>query len=89
MQGSFGRLRAPLQIAQPESRCQLLELCLRLSNIRARCVGINQIRAVYLPIWRASEDEQMWLDLGNMMFGEIRKRDRVSRFHIEVVQALQ
>ncbi|KAF8799597.1 hypothetical protein BYT27DRAFT_7058723, partial [Phlegmacium glaucopus] len=85
MQGSFGRLRVPLPISSDKARRRLLETCVRLSNIRARCVGINQIRSVYMPIWRASEDEQLWLNLGDIIFGDIRKRDRVSRFHLQVV----
>jgi len=85
VQGSFGRLRVPLKISSENHRARLLETCMRLTNVRARCVGINQIRSVYMPIWKASEDEQLWLDLGDMVFGEIRRRDRVSRFHLEVV----
>jgi len=86
IQGSFGRLRVPLPIQSEKRRTRLLENCVRLTNVRARLVGISQIRSVYMPIWRASEDERLWLELGDMMFGDIRKRDRVSRFHIEVVQ---
>lgn len=85
LQGSFGRLRVPLRISDPHRRKRLLEICIRLSNVRAWCVGISQIRAVYLPVWKESEGEEMWEDLGNIMFGEIRKRDRVSRFHLELV----
>ena len=47
MQGSFGRLRVPLRIADPDRRKCLLDMCVRLSNVRARCVGISQICAVY------------------------------------------
>jgi len=85
IQGSFGRLRVPLKISSERQRSHLIEICLRLTNVRARCVGISQIRNVYMPIWRASEDEQLWLNLGDMVFGDIRKRDRVSRFHLEVL----
>ena len=38
-----------------------------------------------MPIWKASEDEQLWVDLGDMTFGDVWKRDRVSRFHLVVV----
>jgi hypothetical protein len=37
-----------------------------------------------MPIWKASEDEQLWLDLGNVLFGDIRHRDRVARYHLVV-----
>lgn len=90
LQGSFGRLRVPLPCStddeDKEIRNEILELCFRLSNVRARCVGINQIRQVYMPIWRESEDAQLWDDLGGMLFGEIRRRDRVSRFHLIPVE---
>jgi hypothetical protein len=86
MQGSFGRLRVPLDINDEMGRQALLETCVRLNNIRARCVGINQIRNVYLPVWRASEDERLWENLGDVLYKDIRTRDRVSRFHLEIVE---
>ncbi|KAG7092853.1 hypothetical protein E1B28_009168 [Marasmius oreades] len=73
MQGSFGRLWIPLPIGSKEDHFRLLEICCRLFNIRANCVGINQIKSVYMPVWCAGEDERMWNDMGNMLFGEIRK----------------
>ncbi|KAF5371930.1 hypothetical protein D9757_011485 [Collybiopsis confluens] len=82
MQGSFGRLRVPLPISNSDARQELLEICCRLTNVRAICVGINQIRSVYLPTWKASEDDRLWDELGNMLFGEIRRVDRVARFHV-------
>jgi hypothetical protein len=86
LQGAFGRLRVPLPISSENHRHHRIEICARLSNVRARCVGISQIQSVYMPIWRASEDDSLWLELGDMLFGDIRKRDRVSRFHLEVVE---
>ncbi|KAE9383641.1 hypothetical protein BT96DRAFT_1027124 [Gymnopus androsaceus JB14] len=85
LQGAFGRLRVPLPINDPRGRLLLLEIIARLFNVWTVCVGINQIRNVYEPIWHASEDEQLWNTLGDMVFGEIRKRDRVSRFHVVAV----
>ena len=86
LQGSFGRLRVPLPITSETRHRHCIELCARLSNVRARRVGINEIRSVYMPIWRDSEDKQLWLELGEMVFSDIRKRDRVSRFHLEVIE---
>ena len=86
LQGSFGRLRVPLPITSETRRRHRIEVCARLSNVRARCVGISEIRSVYMPIWQSSEDDRLWLELGDMVFGDIRKRDRVSRFHLEVVE---
>jgi hypothetical protein len=65
-------------------RQRLLENTSRLTNIQARRVGISQIRTVYLGVWQESEDQCMWTDLGNMLFGNIRQRDHVSRFHLVV-----
>lgn len=86
LQGSFGRLRVPLPINSPEKRQRLLLTCCYLTNVRARRVGISQIRNVYVPVWRASEDDELWDRLGDMMFGEIRRKDRVTRFHVSLAQ---
>ncbi|KAE9407420.1 hypothetical protein BT96DRAFT_954504 [Gymnopus androsaceus JB14] len=75
----------PLPINDPQGRLLLLEIIARLFNIQTVCVGINQIRNVYEPIWCASEDEQLWNILGDMVFGEIQKQDRVSQFHVVAV----
>ncbi|KAG8692089.1 hypothetical protein FRC08_010022 [Ceratobasidium sp. 394] len=51
IQGSFGRLRVPLNINDPEGRAMLLETVVRLHNLRTRLVGVNQIRTVYMRRW--------------------------------------
>ncbi|KAI0048880.1 hypothetical protein FA95DRAFT_1539072 [Auriscalpium vulgare] len=85
LQGSFGRLRVPMDIEDDEGRANLIEVCVRLNNLRAICVGINQIRNVYMPIWRQADDD-LWFGFENMLFADIRRRDRVARFHaIDVV----
>jgi hypothetical protein len=82
LQGSFGRLRLPLSIGDAEERGDLLEMCVRLHNLRTQRVGYNQIRTVYMPLWRQSkEDEEIWTNFENMLFSEQRRNDRVSRFH--------
>jgi hypothetical protein len=82
LQGSFGRLRLPLDIGDKEERGNLLEVCVRLHNLRAQRVGHNQIRTVYMPLWRQNkEDEEVWTNFENMLFSEQRRVDRVSRFH--------
>lgn len=43
LQGSFGRLRLPLGIGDAEERGDLLEMCVRLHNLRTQRVGYNQI----------------------------------------------
>ena len=81
LQGGFGRLRMPLDANDLEGRRTLLEVCVRLMNVRVRRVGISEIRNVYLPIWEQAEDDHVWNDLGTLVFGEVRRRDRVSRFY--------
>ena len=85
MQGSFGRLRVPLAINDSDRRGDILECASRLFNLRARAVGHNQIRTVYLPIWKGGEQEQMWENFRSMLFSDQRRNDRVSRFHLLVV----
>lgn len=85
LQGLFGHLCVPLQISEPFCHKNLLEICVRLSNICACCVGISQIQSVYLPVWKECKGEEMWEDLGNLIFGEIRKHNCVSHFHLELV----
>lgn len=82
LQGSFGRLRVPLEINHSDRRGDLLEICVRLQNLRTDLVGINQLRSVYMPIWKANEQEEIWDHFENMLFGDQRKKDRVSQFHL-------
>jgi hypothetical protein len=82
LQGSFGRLRIPLEIGRDAERGDLLEICCRLNNLRAELVGINQIRNVYMPLWRETRaEEEVWVNFENMLFGDQRRSDRVARFH--------
>ncbi|KLO06853.1 hypothetical protein SCHPADRAFT_837453 [Schizopora paradoxa] len=81
LQGSFGRLRLPLDIGDDKARARLLEICVRLHNVRTTLVGINQIRNTYEPIWKDAEDDNMWDHFGDMLVTEIHAHDRVSRFH--------
>ena len=82
LQGSFGRLRIPLEIGRQNERGDLIELCVRLNNVRAELVGINQIRTVYMPLWKQTrEEEETWANFENMLFSDQRRSDRVARFH--------
>lgn len=81
LRGAFGRLRVPLPIGDMEFRQDVLEICVRLHNLRVRCVGINQIRNVYQPLWAPVEDAWLWAEFERLTFGEIRAGDMVSRFH--------
>jgi DDE superfamily endonuclease len=83
LQGSFGRLRVPLEINHTEQRASLIETCVRLHNLRAQMVGINQIHNVYMKEWRATDDlDELWRCFENMLFSEQRRRDRISNYHM-------
>jgi hypothetical protein len=82
LQGSFGWLQIPLVIGRDAERGDLLEICCRLNNLRAELVGINQIRNVYMPLWRETRaEEEVWINFENMLFGDQHRSDRVARFH--------
>jgi hypothetical protein len=82
LQGSFGRLRVPLEVNAAERRGDLLETCVRGYCLRARRVGLNQIRAVYMPQWQEGSDAiEVWRNFENMLFSDQRQKDRVARFH--------
>lgn len=81
LQGSFGRLRMPLEINNAKQRGDLLETCVRLQNLRTKLVGINQLCSVYMPIWQENKQEEIWHNFENMLYGEQRKNDRVSKFY--------
>ena len=78
LQGSFGRLRVPLEVAYVDRRGDLLKICVHLQNLCTRLVAINQIWSVYMPLWRVNEQEELWESFKNMLFSEQRARDRVS-----------
>jgi hypothetical protein len=82
MQGSFGRLRVPLAINHSDLQGDLLKTVSRLFNLCACAVGHNQIRTVYMPIWREDEQEELWMSFEGMLFSEQRRNDRVGRFHL-------
>jgi hypothetical protein len=82
LQGCFGHLRVPLEITHSSRWGDLLESIMRLHNLWTRLVGINQIRTVYMPIWKADEQEEIWNSFERMLFSEQRKNDRVTCFHM-------
>lgn len=86
LQGSFGRLRVPLEIKHENSRASLLETCVRLHNLRSERIGMNQIRTVYFEQWmQSSGDGQVWRAFESMLFSDQRRNDRVARFYLDVV----
>ena len=83
LQGSFGRLRIPLEIEDMERRADLIESCFRLHNLRTRLVGINQIRNVYVPVWREGDSNRIWEGFEGILFSDQRKHDHVWTFHVQ------
>ena len=83
LQGSFGRLRIPLGIEDMDKRADLIETCFRLHNLRTRLIGINQIKNVYVPIWREGSGNRVWEGFEHILFTDQRKHDRVSTFHVQ------
>ena len=83
LQGSFGRLRIPLEAGDMERRADLIESCFRLHNLRTRLVGINQIRSVYVPVWRNGDGGKIWDGFENILFSQQQRYDRVRAFHIQ------
>jgi hypothetical protein len=81
LQGSFGRLRVPLEVNAMDRRCDILEVCARAFCLRTRRMGINQIYSVYVR----QENEFGGRDFRNILFADQRRNDRVVQFHIEAV----
>ena len=86
LQGSFGRLRIPLEVKHTDKRADLLEICLRLHNLQCRRVSYNQISNVYMPQWHVGwEADEVWSNFESILFSDQRKLDRVSLFHTVAV----
>ena len=82
-QGSFGRLQIPLAADDLDQRVNLIETCFQLHNLQMWLVGINQIKNVYVPIWREGSGEQAWAGFEDILFADQWKHDRVSTFHVQ------
>jgi hypothetical protein len=78
LQGSFGRLKLPMPAEDSRYRYIVLETCVRLHNVRARCVGINQIKTVYEEVWKSGGE---YTEFEEMLFKDIKKNDRIRRFY--------
>ena len=76
IQGSFGCLQVPLDIKDNQGHARLLKVCVCLNNLRANHVGISQIHSVYQPVLM-DEDKEMWHNVKNMVFYDIRRQDQV------------
>jgi len=83
--GAFGRLRVPLDVVggSPFPPAESSGMGSQLQTTR---VGINQICSVYCNIWREGDGEEIWQGFASIMFGDLRKHDRVARFHTMAVE---
>ena len=81
LQSVFNRLRVPLNIHDPAGRQRLLEACARLHNLRAVCMGINQICSVYAR--ERNIPEILREQARNILFPHLRMHNRVGRFYLE------
>ena len=82
IQGSFGRTWIPLPIADSALRFKLLKVISRLEQLRIMVVGINHIQNTYVPIWQDGDESlDVWVNWERMLFSDMRKKDRVSRFY--------
>jgi hypothetical protein len=75
MQGSFGWLHVPLAINNSDLQGDILESTSQLFKLCACTVGHNQIRTVYMPIWKEGEQEELWATFESMLFLEQHKND--------------
>ena len=64
----------------------LLRVVVWAHNLRTTRVGINQIHSVYCNIWRDADGDEIWQGFASMMFGALRRHDRVARFHTMSVE---
>ena len=84
LQGSFGRLKFPLDANDGPGRHRLVRLCCKLHQIRAQVVGISQIKNVYESNWREGSDGS-YDEFCNMAFDDIRRKDRICKYyHIDL-----
>ena len=79
IQGSFSRLKLPLPGTDHEFRAEVLELCVRLHQVRCRSVKINQTHHVYEHF----DDNHVILGQAfhNMLFPDIQQSCRISRYY--------
>ncbi|RPA83739.1 hypothetical protein BJ508DRAFT_317665 [Ascobolus immersus RN42] len=82
LQGAFSRLKVPMPADDAMYRSLLIEVCVRLHNLRANRIGLNQIRTFYEGIWTDGRVRStIYHEFRDMLFRDIRKNDRIRRFY--------
>jgi hypothetical protein len=86
LQSAYSRLQVPLDANSSKHQLRILKACVWLHNLRTTWIGINQIHTVYMPEWETTEDDRFWDEVEDMMqVKDVLKHDRVSCFHLMVV----
>ncbi|KAH9449507.1 hypothetical protein Pst134EB_020335 [Puccinia striiformis f. sp. tritici] len=79
IQGSFSRLKLPLPAADHKYRAEVIELAVRLHQVKCRSVGINQTQTVYQTV--ESENRMLAGTFHRMLFSQIQRTCRISRYY--------
>ena len=79
IQGSFSRLKLPLPAMNHEFRGQVLELAVRLHQVRCRSVRINQTQTVYQAV--ESEFDILGRSFHSLLFPEIKRSCQISQYY--------
>ncbi|KAI7965579.1 hypothetical protein MJO29_001327 [Puccinia striiformis f. sp. tritici] len=79
IQGSFSRLKLPLPAADHKYRAEVIELAVRLHQVKCRSVGINQTQTVYQTV--ESENHMLAQTFHRMLFSQIQRTCRISRYY--------
>ncbi|QRW20431.1 DDE superfamily endonuclease [Rhizoctonia solani] len=78
LQGCFSRLYMPMDTHNIEGRSWLLQICMRLHNVRTRMVEINQIRSVYMHVWGSTKDMT-----NDELFARAFWSDRILKYYLD------
>ncbi|KNE94317.1 hypothetical protein PSTG_12342 [Puccinia striiformis f. sp. tritici PST-78] len=79
IQGSFSRLKLPLPAADHKYRAEVIELAVRLHQVKCRSVGINQTQTVYQTV--ESENRMLARTFHRMLFSQIQRTCRITRYY--------
>ena len=79
IQGSFARLKLPLPATNHQFCAEVIELAVCVHQLRCQSVSINQTCLVYQQV--EDEHHQLARDFREMVFGDIQKQCRISRYY--------
>ena len=79
LQGSFARLKLPLPATEHQFQAEVIELAVRVHQLRCQAVGINQTRLVYQQV--KEENGLLSQDFRMMLFGDITRHCWISCYY--------